>query len=155
MSRHSKGKVHLILSVTKDRLSSLLEIQNDINFGSVNTWKQYSFCIIFTLDLAGTKLYRQIVDIQMGTKCAPLVSDLFLFCYEGDLMMSLSDVNQAEIMKAFNSTSRYLDDLLYINNPYFEAGIVNWEGHISSVVLYWLSANMHVAQSSQILEGYL
>ena len=33
----SKGKVHLILPVTKDRLSSLLEAQNDINFGHVKT----------------------------------------------------------------------------------------------------------------------
>ena len=27
----------------------------------------------------GTKLYRQIVGIPMGTNCAPLVADLFLF----------------------------------------------------------------------------
>ena len=35
-------------------------------------------------------------------------------------MTSLSDDNQADITEAFNSTSRYLDDLLNINNPYFE-----------------------------------
>ena len=28
----------------------------------------------------------------MGTKCAPMVADLFLFCYERDFMVSLSDV---------------------------------------------------------------
>ena len=72
----------------------------------------------------GTKLYREIVGIPMGTNCAPLVADLFLFCYERDLMTSLSDVKQAEIIEAFKSTSRYLDDLLNIDNPYFE-GIVN------------------------------
>ena len=27
----------------------------------------------------GTKLYRQIVGIPMGTNCAPLVADFFLF----------------------------------------------------------------------------
>ena len=31
--------------------------------------------------------------IPMGTNCAPLVADLFLFCYERDFMMSLSDDN--------------------------------------------------------------
>ena len=77
----------------------------------------------------GTKLYRQIVGIPMGTNCAPLVADLFLFCYERDFMTSLSDVKQAEIIEAFRSTSRYLDDLLNIDNPlnpwpYFE-GMVN------------------------------
>ena len=53
----------------------------------------------------------------MGTNCAPLVADLFLFCYERDFMTSLSDVKQAEIIEAFKSTSRYLDDLLNIDNP--------------------------------------
>ena len=68
----------------------------------------------------GSKLYRQIVGIPMGTYCAPLVADLFLFCYERDFMLSMSDNNQADIIEAFNSTSRYLDDLLNIDNPYFE-----------------------------------
>ena len=72
----------------------------------------------------GNKLYRQIVGIPMGTNCAPLVADLFLFCYERDFMTSLSDDNQADITEAFNSTSRYLDDFLNIDNPYFE-GMVN------------------------------
>ena len=35
-------------------------------------------------------------------------------------MLSLSDNNQTDIIDAFNSTSRYLDDLLNIDNPYFE-----------------------------------
>ena len=69
----------------------------------------------------GNTLYRQIVGILMGTNCAPLVADLFLFCYERDFMTSLSDENQADIIDAFNSTSRYLDDLLNIDNAYFEA----------------------------------
>ena len=68
----------------------------------------------------GSKLYRQIVGIPMGTNCAPLVADLFLFCYERDFMLSLSYNNQTDIIEAFNSTSRYLDDLLNIDNPYFE-----------------------------------
>ena len=39
-------------------------------------------------------------------------------------MTSLSDVKQAEIIETFKSTSRYLDDFLNIDNPYFE-GMVN------------------------------
>ena len=41
-------------------------------------------------------------------------------------MTSLSGDNQADIIEAFNSTSRYLDDLLNIYNPYFEG--VFWFG---------------------------
>ena len=56
----------------------------------------------------------------MGTNCAPLVADLFLFCYERDFMTFLFGDNQVDIIEAFNSISRYLDDLLNIDNPYFE-----------------------------------
>ena len=51
----------------------------------------------------------------MGTNCAFLVADLFLFCYERDFMMSLSDDKQAGVIDAFNTTFRYLDDILNIN----------------------------------------
>ena len=64
----------------------------------------------------GTKLFRQIIGIPMGTNCALFVADLFLFCYERDFMMSLSVGNLSEIIEAFSSTSRYLDDLLNIDN---------------------------------------
>ena len=60
----------------------------------------------------------------MGTNCAPIVADLFLFCYERGFMKDLYSDNQADVIKAFNSTSRYLDDLLKIDNSYFE-GMVN------------------------------
>ena len=54
----------------------------------------------------------------MGTNCAPLVADLFLFCYERDFMLSPSENNQFDVIEAFNSTSRYLDDLLNIFNSF-------------------------------------
>ena len=46
------------------------------------------------------KILLKIVGIPMGTNCAPLVADLFLFCYERDFMLSLSDNNQTDIIKA-------------------------------------------------------
>ena len=66
----------------------------------------------------GSKLYRQIVSIPMGINCAPLVADLYLFCYEKDFMLSFSDNDQADIVEASNSTSRYLNDLLIIDDPF-------------------------------------
>ena len=42
----------------------------------------------------------------MGTKCAPLVADLVLFCYEGDFMLSLSDNTQTDILKLHLHTFR-------------------------------------------------
>ena len=69
----------------------------------------------------GTKYYRKIVGIPMGTNCAPLVADLFLYCYERrDSMDTLYHDNHADVIEALNSTPRYLDDLLNIDNPDFE-----------------------------------
>ena len=49
----------------------------------------------------------------------------FLYCYERDVMDSLIHDNQADVIEAFNSTSRYLDDLSNIDNPYFEGTVKN------------------------------
>ena len=57
----------------------------------------------------------------MGTNCAPLVADLYLYCYERDFMDSLNHDNQADVI--FKTTSRYLDDLFNFDNPYFEGMI--------------------------------
>ena len=68
----------------------------------------------------GTKLNRQTIVMPIGTNCAPLVADLFLLCYERDFMKSLSRKNEADIIAAFDSTSKYLHDLLNTDNIYFE-----------------------------------
>ena len=61
----------------------------------------------------------------MGTNCAPLVADLYLFCYEKDFLMSLSEEKQYEVIEAFSATFWYLDDLLNIDNNYFD-GLISW-----------------------------
>ena len=79
-----------------------------------NLWSSQKVCEVLTFLLdniyirTGSKLYRQIVVIPMGTNCAPLVADLFLFCYERYFMLSLSEHNQADVIEAFNSTSPLL-----------------------------------------------
>ena len=50
----------------------------------------------------------------MGTYCTPLDADLFVFCYERGFIISLSDDKPADIIDAFNPTSRYLDAILNI-----------------------------------------
>ena len=69
-----------------------------------HAWSCQNVCdaLTFLLDKIfirfGTKLNRQVVGIPMGTNCAPLVAYLFLFCYERDFMMYLSDDKQADII---------------------------------------------------------
>ena len=56
----------------------------------------------------------------MATYCASLVDDPFLFCYEREFMLSLSDDNQYDFIEAFNSTFRFLDDLLNTDNNFVQ-----------------------------------
>ena len=57
----------------------------------------------------------------MGTNCAPLVAYQFLFYFERGNMLSLSEDYQSDVIEAFNSTSWYLDDLLNIDNNFFDS----------------------------------
>ena len=91
--------------------------------GHVKKYDALAF-LLHILIRFGTKLYRQVVGIPMGTNCAPLVTDLILFCYKRDFMMSLSDDKQADIINAFNTTSRCLTEILNIINVYFD-NVVN------------------------------
>ena len=92
----------------------------------------------------GSTLYRQIVGIPMGTNCAPLVTDRFLFRYERDFMLPRSDDNQSEVIEAFNSLSRYQDDLLNIDNNFFDS-MVN---HIYPSELQLNKANVSDTEAS-------
>ena len=55
-------------------------------------------------------MYRQCVGIPMGTDCAPLLANLFLFYYEYKFMKALIK-NDILVAKKFNNTMRYIDDL--------------------------------------------
>ena len=74
-----------------------------------NVYDRLTFLLDNIFIRFGTKLYRQVVGNPMGTNCAPVVVDLFLFYYGKGFMMSLSDDKQAHIIDALNTTSRYLD----------------------------------------------
>ena len=129
-----KDKLVDLIERTFQREGSLYIACNDRNafftsdaVRNYNVWSCQKVCeaLTFLLDNIysrfGSELYRQIIGIPMGTNCAPLVADLFLFYYERDFTLSLSEDNQSGVIEAFNSTSRYLDDLLNIDNNFFDS----------------------------------
>ena len=68
----------------------------------------------------GNTVYRQVIGIPMGTNCAPLIADLFLYCYESQFMTNISkDPSKYHLIEKFNNTFRYLDDILSLNNDDF------------------------------------
>ena len=54
----------------------------------------------------------------MGTFCASLSANRFVFWYENDFMLSFSDKNQAGVINGLDSSFIYLDDLLDGDNSY-------------------------------------
>ena len=80
----------------------------DLSKSNRSTYLSFGHIYIET----GSKLYRQNIGNPMGTNCVLLVADLFLFCYERDFMKSLTKEKRYDIIGAFNSICRYLDDLL-------------------------------------------
>ena len=103
MKEPSVEKAHLTLHVTTETQKKTKKY---------HAWPYQHLCDVLTFLLdnisirSGTKMYRQAVGMPMGTNCAPLVANLFLFCYERDFMISLSDDKQADIIDVFNTTSR-------------------------------------------------
>ena len=67
----------------------------------------------------GGTLFQQVVGIPMGTNCAPLLADLFIYSYESEFLQKLVKDKKIHEARAFNFTCRYIDDVLSINNSRF------------------------------------
>jgi hypothetical protein len=67
----------------------------------------------------GGTLFQQVVGIQMGTNCVPLLADLFLYSYESEFLQKLVNDKKIHEARAFNFTYRYIDDVLSINDSRF------------------------------------
>ena len=64
----------------------------------------------------GDKVFRQVIGIPMGTDCAPFLANLFLYSYEYQWINIQRIKNNQKAIQRFKSCSRYIDDLLLINN---------------------------------------
>ena len=67
----------------------------------------------------GGQVFQQTIGIHMGTNCAPLLADLYLYSYEAEFIQKLLKRGQKKLARSFNSTFRYIDDVLSLNNPNF------------------------------------
>ena len=67
----------------------------------------------------GGIIFQQIIGIPMGTNCAPLLADLFLYSYEAEFIKELNKSGNKRQCHSFNLTFRYIDDVLSLNNAKF------------------------------------
>ena len=65
---------------------------HDMNGGGDNMYTADNVCKMtaFVIDNIfvqfGGRLFRQVIGIPMGTNCAPLLADLFLYSYENEFL---------------------------------------------------------------------
>ena len=58
----------------------------------------------------GGQLFRQMVGIPIGTNCAPLLADLFLYSYENELLDKLIEESKRKLARKFNLSYCFIDD---------------------------------------------
>ena len=77
------------------------------------------FVVMNTFIKNGSKVRRQVRGIPMGTNCAPLLANLYLYSYEADWInnMSVTHIKQA---REFHLSFRYIDDLMSLDNPHVD-----------------------------------
>ena len=67
----------------------------------------------------GGRVFQQTVGIPTGTNYILLLSDLLLYSHEADFIQGLLKKNEKKLVRSFNFTFRYIDDILSLNNSRF------------------------------------
>ena len=67
----------------------------------------------------GGCLFRQVTGIPMGTNCAPLLADTFLYSYRNEFLDNMIRNSHRRLAKSFNQCYRYTEDLIVCNNQRF------------------------------------
>ena len=94
----------------------------------------------------GVHLFCQVIGIPVGTDCAPLLADLFLYSYENDFPDNMMRCGHRKLAVSFNLCFRYVDDQIVFNNKKF------WE-YIKDI--YPSQLNVGKTNQSENLASYL
>ena len=88
-------------------------------FSETDIFNMLEFLIDNIFAMFGGRVFQQTVGIPMGTNCAPLLANLFLYSYEADFIQGLLKKNEKKLARSFNFTFRYIDDVFSLNNSRF------------------------------------
>ena len=88
-------------------------------YTEVDIVKMLNFLIDNIFVEFGGQVFQQTVGIPMGTNCAPLLADLYLYSYEAEFIQGLLKRGNKKLAQSFNFTYRYIDDVLSLNNANF------------------------------------
>ena len=88
-------------------------------FNETDIIKMLEFLIDNIFVMFGGCVFQQTVGIPMGTNCAPLLADLFLYSDEADFIQGLHKKNEKVLARSFNFTFRFIGDVLSLNTSRF------------------------------------
>ena len=77
-----------------------------------NICKMIEFLIDNIFVQFGGCLFHQAIGVPMGTNCAPLLADLFLYSYENEFLDNMIKSGHRRLARSFNLCYRYMDDLI-------------------------------------------
>ena len=88
-------------------------------FSETDIINMLEFLIDNIFVIFGGRVFQQTIGIPgipMGTNCAPLLADVFLYSYEADFIQGLLKENEKKQARSFNFTFHYIDDVISLNN---------------------------------------
>ena len=111
-----------------DTLKKILEglrftngpLYGDNKYTANEIYKMTEFLVDNIYVRFGGQLFRQTVGIPMGTNCAPLLADLFLYFYENEFLDKLIKEGKRKLARKFNLSYCYTYDLISFNNKRFK-----------------------------------
>ena len=122
---HSRGEMEVTdIPTLKLRVERWYFIDT-INPGGDNLYTADQICRMmeFLIDnifvKVGGCLFRQVIGIPMGTNCAPLLANLFLYSYESEVLDNMIRGGHRKLARSFNLCYRYIVDLIAFNNKKF------------------------------------
>lgn len=80
----------------------------------------FNFLIDSTFVVFDSCVFQQRVSIPIGTNCAPILADLFLYLYETDLIQGSLQRKEKKLDQSFTNSFCCIDNVLSLSNVWFE-----------------------------------
>jgi hypothetical protein len=88
-------------------------------FSETEIINMLEFFIENTFAMLSGRVFQQTVGIPMRINCTPLLPDLFIYSYDVYFIQGLLKKNEMKLVRSFNFTFRYIDDVLSLINSRF------------------------------------
>ena len=110
---------HIKVTRSKGHFTHNINGNGDSKYTADKICKMFEIFIDTIFVQSGGCLFRQLIGIPMGTNCAILLADLFLYSYENEFLYNMIRSGHKRLIRTFNLCYRYIDDLNVFSNKKF------------------------------------